>query len=170
MAHPPRGLVIEQRPQRIDNPTLQFYLEYWQAKRNGRTMPSRSDIRPAELKPYLGAMVLLEAIPGFHDFKYRLVGTRVSEIFLADATGLTLREAYALAGASPEFSNSVVRTHCIVCEKHIPIRISGGHGEWRGKVYPAYDGLYLPLSDDGVTANMVLNACTFTPRETRAAA
>ena len=102
--------------------------------------------------------------------KYRLVGTRVSEVFLADATGLTIREAYARAGANQSFADSVVRTHRIVCEKQSPIRISGGFGEWRDRVYPAYDGLYLPLSDDGVRANMVLNACTFTSRSVQAAA
>ena len=164
MAEPPRALKIEQRPEQIDNPVLRFYLDYWERKRAGRTMPSRADIRASELKPHIGAMVLLEALPGRQDFKYRLVGTRVSEVFLADATGLTLRQAYARAGASQEFTDSVVRTHRIVCEKRVPIRITGGHGEWRGRFYPAYDALYLPLSDDGVEANMVLNVCTFTPR------
>lgn len=170
MAHPPRSLVIEQRPKNVENAVLRFYLDYWHQKRGSRDMPSRSDIRASELKPYIGAMVLLEALPEYRDFRYRLVGTRVTDVFLADATGQTIREAYTLAGASVQFTESVIRTHRIVCEKHIPIRVCGGSGEWRGRFYPAYDGLYLPLSDDGVNANMVLNACTFSRRDLQAAA
>jgi len=164
MALAPQGLLIERRPEHIDNPVLQFYLAYWHQKRCGRAMPSRADIKPSELKPHIGAMILLEALPDYVDFRYRLVGTRVSDMFLADATGLTIREAYKLAGASNAFAEQVVKTHRIACERLIPIRVSGGHGAWRGRVFPSYDALYLPLSDDSVHANMVLNVCTFTRR------
>ena len=40
------------------------------------------------------------------------------------------------------------------------MRVTGGGGDWRGHYYPDYDALYLPLSDNGATANMVM--CIFT--------
>ena len=41
------------------------------------------------------------------------------------------------------------------------MRVTGDSGSWRGHVYPDFDALYLPLSDDGVTANMIMCGFSF---------
>jgi hypothetical protein len=145
----------------LDNPVLLFYFDYWHRKRAGKAMPSRADINPGELRPYLGSIILLEALPGFDDFRYRLIGTRVTDYFLGDATGTTIREAYALSNMKAPHVDSIISLHRTVCESQMIVRVKGPPGQWRGQFYPPFDALYLPLSDDGVTANMVLTAFTF---------
>ena len=39
-------------------------LSLWRRKAGGRRMPSRSDIDPSEVKPYLSAIILVDVVPG----------------------------------------------------------------------------------------------------------
>src|SRR5437899_10847231 len=90
-------------PESVGHPVLRFYFEYWLQKRRGRAMPSRADIKPMEIKPHLGSAMILEALPGLNDFRYRLVGTSVARYLLGDATGRTIRETYEGTGVRREF-------------------------------------------------------------------
>lgn len=154
------SVTVSENPSVTDNPILDFFLNYWTAKRGARTMPPRAQIVPADLKEHLGWLCFVEALPDYSDFRFRLIGSRVAEYFLADATGQTVREAYAAAKAGRVATDSVLWILRTTCLARVPMRVTGGGGEWRGHFYPDYDALYLPLSENGETANMVM--CSFT--------
>ena len=160
MAAQPVSVTLSENPQATDNPILDFFLTYWAAKRGSRAMPSRADIVPADLKEHLGWLCFMDALSEYTDFRFRLIGSRVAQYFLADATGLTVREAYAAAKAERVATESVLWILRKTCLARVPMRVTGGGGEWRGHFFPDYDALYLPLSDNGATANMVM--CSFT--------
>ena len=124
-------------------------------------MPSRGDIKPGEVKSYLGWLCFMEALPDYCDFRFRLIGSRVAEYFLGEATGLTVKEAYAAANASAEATANVLWILRKTCRARHPIRVTGEGGQWCGHFYPDYDALYLPLAEDGETSNMVMCAFTF---------
>ena len=159
---------IEHSPAHVDDPVLAFYFDYWQRKRRGRKAPSRADIEPRELKYHLGNIMLTEALPGLDDFRFRLIGTRVTHYFLGDATGTTLREVHAIAGLPKELTDGLVALMRMVCETTSWVLLKGPHGEWMGHFYPAFQALYLPLSDDGVTVNMILSPFNFNYARLRA--
>jgi hypothetical protein len=161
MAAQPVSVTVTENPGATDNPILDVFLAYWTAKRGARHMPSRADIAPAALKEYLGWLCFLDALPAYDDFRFRLVGSRVADFFLADATGLTVREAYGAAKVDAAQTDDVLWILRKTCKGRVPMRVTGGGGEWRGHFYPDYDALYLPLSEDGATANMVMCAFTF---------
>ena len=50
------------------------------------------------------------------------------------------------------------------CAARRPMRVTGDSGDWRDHPYPDYDALYLPLSEDGEKANMVMCGFTFNYR------
>jgi hypothetical protein len=152
------GVQNEINPQNLENPALAFLKSYWDAKRGPRVMPSRADIKPADMKEHLGWIILLDALPEFADFRYRTVGTRVTQYFLADSTGKTLSEAFATYGEAAV--NGVIAIHRKAARDKIAMRAYGGAG-WLGHEFLDFDAIYLPLSDDGVTANMILSAFTF---------
>jgi hypothetical protein len=154
---------LELDPAEIDNPVLAFFLQYWRMKRGGRIMPARADIEPREMKAYIGWVCLLDALPGYTDFRYRLVGSRVSEYFLGDGTGHTVSEA--LAGANKRILEGALWLFRKTCNDHAPIRVWSPGGEWKGRYYPDNDALYLPLSSDGKNADMVMNVFTFNYEE-----
>lgn len=152
-------LKIEQDPSEIDNPILDFFRRYWDEKRGARAMPSRSDIKVRELKPHLGWVSLIDALPGFEDFRFRLVGSHVSQYFLGDGTGKLVSEAFA---SSPKaFLEHVLWVYRTTCQSGRPLRISGPGASLKGQLFPDYDSLYLPLADDGAHANILMSVFTF---------
>ena len=152
------GINTEIDPQNLQNPVLSFLKAYWDGKRGERRMPTRAEIKPADMKEHLGWVILLDALPDFSDFRYRTIGTRVTQYFLADSTGKTLSEAFGPYGDAA--INGVVATHRKAARDQVAVRCYGGAG-WIGRSFMDFDALFLPLSDDGVTANMILSAFTF---------
>jgi hypothetical protein len=152
------GINTEIDPQNLQNPVLSFLKAYWDGKRGDRRMPTRAEIKPADMKEHLGWIILLDALPDFSDFRYRTIGTRVTQYFLADSTGRTLSEAFGQYGDTAV--NGVISTHRKAARDQIAVRSYGGAG-WLGRSFMDFDALFLPLSDDGVTANMILSAFTF---------
>src|SRR5580704_13511381 len=96
----PAKVSIAYDPESVEAPVLEFYLQYWRAKRGSRALPLRSELRPSEVKAHLGSMALVEALPETDDFRFRLIGTHVASHLLAHATGRTIRETYATAETS----------------------------------------------------------------------
>src|ERR1041384_5625614 len=83
---------------RVSHRPCVFLRDYWESKRASRAMPSRGDIAPAQLKEHLGWVMILEVLPGARDFRYRLIGTLVTQYFSQDSTGKTVAEAFAPNG------------------------------------------------------------------------
>jgi hypothetical protein len=152
------GVQSEIDPQQLDNPALSSLKAYWNLKRAERKMPSRADIRPADLKENLGWIVLLDVVPEVSDFRYRTIGTRVTQFMLADATGKTISEALSPLGK--DAAEAMKDLHRRSAEGEIPIRAFGG-ADWLGRPYFRFDALFLPLSDDGARANRIISAFTF---------
>jgi len=154
------GLFTEIDPPSLANPTLNFLKQYWDGKRGARAMPCRADIRPAEMKEHLGSVVLVDVLPGFEDFRYRTVGTKVTRYMMGGATGKTVREVFARYGEAAV--NGTLATYR-KCARDRAIVHAWGGTEWLGHDFLDFDSLYLPLSDDGRDVNMVLSAVTFEP-------
>lgn len=156
------GVFAEIDPQVLDHPVLRFFKDYWDLKRDGRLMPSRADLRPSEMKEHLGWVILVDVLPDFTDFRYRTIGTRVSQYFFSDDTGKTVSEAFGRYGEAA--ARSAVAVFAKTARDRVPVRSYGDAG-WIGRAFLDFDALYLPLSDDGETANMVLCAFTFDASE-----
>lgn len=153
------GVFSEIDPATLTHPTLAFLKAYWDRKRGARAMPSRAEIRPAEMKQYVRALVLVDAVAGFADFRYRTIGTDVTEHILAKATGKTVREAFA--GLGQEAVDLAINGYRKVAEDHAVLRAYGS-AAWLGLPHMDFDSLHLPLSDDGRSVNMIISAATFT--------
>jgi hypothetical protein len=134
---------------------------YWNVQRGDRQMPRRSQMRPGDMKDHLGWLSILEALPDYRDFRYRLLGSRVTQYFGGDSTGHTLREIYGLTTVKPERIDDLVTMHKVVCTNALPLRLRGAAGVWGGRTHPKYDSLYLPLADETGAPKLVLMAFTF---------
>jgi hypothetical protein len=129
---------------------VQAIYDYWLAKRDGRTMPARADLEPAEIKKLLPMTMLVDVTQDERRFVYRLVGTREVAERGSDPTGKSIAEAYF--GGSLEETLScydyVVRNQAPFCYRD-PYAAADGQVQ-------NDDIIYLPLSDDGARVNMVL--------------
>jgi hypothetical protein len=147
--------ISEVEPARFESAPCAFLRDYWERKRKDRPMPARADISPSEIKEHLGWVMILDVIPGGRDFRYRLIGTLVTQYFSNDATGKTVREAFAVNGdAVVESVNAVFQK---VARDKVVMRTAGDAG-WLANGMEEFEAIYLPLSDNGETVTHILHA------------
>lgn len=133
------------------DPRLEQAYLYWRDKAAGRAMPSRGDIDPIEIPKLLPDVMLVER----HDdgrYRYRLIGTENTRAHGVNATGRFLDEV--LPG--PDYSAHVLALYdeCVETRRALyseclffsPAR---REPERHTKV------LFMPLSPDGETVNMI---------------
>lgn len=139
-------------PSPITDDRLQQALDYWRQKAGERSMPGRSDIEPGEIPRLLPDLMLVDVQPDGR-YRYRLIGTANTDAHGFNATGRYLDEV--LPG--PEYRAHVLRLYdeCVASRRPVyseSLFISPRHRvtERHTKV------LFMPLSDDGGTINMVM--------------
>jgi hypothetical protein len=133
------------------DPRLEQAYEYWRRKAAGRKLPRRRDIDPVEIPKLLPDVMLVDVEPDGR-YRYRLIGTENSQAHGMKATGRHLDEV--LPG--PEYRNHVLALYDESVQKKqalyseclflSPQRLAP---ERHTKV------LFMPLSEDGETVNMV---------------
>ncbi len=131
------------------HPDILKMLTYWESKRNGRTMPPRSDIDPAEMVGLLPNVMIVDVVDDERRFVYRLVGTGEVQLRGHDPTGKSVRDGYF--AATPEAAEF---RYVTVCDTRAPY-----YDEDNFQVLDRYvseANLFLPLSDDDRTVNKIL--------------
>jgi hypothetical protein len=112
-------------------------------------MPSRADVNPNEIRALLPDIFIMEIHQPLR-FCFRLVGTRICERWHANNTGKWLDEL-----DYDGVREKVLEQYAIVSRTGVPrcdvAEFVSNHGR-----YLHYRRLLLPLSEDGVTPNMLL--------------
>jgi len=132
-----------------ENKELLDFLEIWQSKRVGGQLPSRADIGPFELRRHLGWVVLIDVERPLIRFKYRLVGTNITEISGRDVTGLYFEDAY---GPDP---SGLLKIYKEAFEAAKPCHVVGRYPV-PGKDFYQYEAMILPLADNNVDVDKFL--------------
>lgn len=123
--------------------------DYWRSKRGRRLMPARSDIDPVEINPQLLPFVqLVDVVDDARRFVYRLNGTQDVKMRGHDPRGKAVGDAFW----GPDATDAIGCYERVVQER-VPIidPVPYTDGEFISDFT-----LFLPLSDDGETVNMVL--------------
>jgi hypothetical protein len=155
---------VEINPSSLKHPTLSFLRAWWDEKRAGRPVPSRSDIRPADFKQHLSWLMTLDVLESGRDFRYRIVGDDVAEYFFWNPSGKTVTEAFATQPAA--LTNVVMAIYRSVVDQKTPVYAFGETG-WAIKNIERCEALHLPLSDNGECVDTILSAFVFNRREVR---
>jgi len=130
---------------------LQPIYAYWLEKRGARPMPRRADLDPTEVpRRLLPGITLVDVVPDPRRYVYRLVGTMEVEVRGYDPTGKSVGEAYFGENAedATECYDRVVETRAPVLD---PLPFLERRRGYRGA-----ESLFLPLSNDGITVNMIM--------------
>jgi hypothetical protein len=144
-------------PSPITDRRLQEALAYWRGKAATRPMPSRADIDPAEI-PKLLADIMLVDVPADGRYRYRLIGTGNAQEHGINATGRALDEV--LPGA--EYKAHVLSLYDECVRSRRPLYSECLFMTPRHRMAERHTKvLFLPLSEDGESVNMVLVAQVF---------
>ena len=130
--------------------SLRNLYDYWNSRRGTRAMPARGDLDPVDLKAVLPLLMLIDVVPDERRYVYRLVGTREVEMRGSDPTGKAIKDAYYAESAeeSTWYLDHVVRTR-------EPVLYRGTYQPLSTRTQRE-DVLFLPLSKDGETVNMIM--------------
>ena len=134
---------------------------YWRSKCRDKTLPSRMDIHPPEMKDFLPHTMLIDVVsesPGERRFRMRLVGTHIVDGFGQEVTGKFMDEIDT--GGQTESLLEACRRNV---EEKAPVYLTGiisrhGTGE---KI--SFERLGAPLSSDGHEVDMLLVASILKP-------
>ena len=123
-------------------------LAYWTSLKGTRSMPSRADIDPVEIKRHLPQVSLMDVASG--EFRMRLAGTGLFSIYGQEVTGLGLQDIFAadeLAYWQAELVKLVDSA-----KPSVGLQDMG----WRGHPGLSLLWLRLPLSSNGKAVDMIL--------------
>lgn len=130
---------------------LQKLYAYWNAKRGSRSMPARRDIEPLEIHRLLPHVVLVDVEASPMRFRYRLVGTFVTQVTGRDVTG-----CYVDSAIFPHSIESVLDPYRLAAEHQEPVGKVGEACWVPAREWMHLETLILPLSADGVKTDMLL--------------
>lgn len=130
-------------------PDLIEVLDYWQWKRGQRFAPSRADIEPLDLIRALPRIMLADVLSDPPGFRYRLSGTRISDVHGEELTGLAPLEL------RPAEYGRLIDHHYRQCvsERRPLLHLIILDLAHRSR---AYARLLLPLSNDDNHVNMLM--------------
>jgi len=157
------AVAIEESHRGLWSDILCYAVNYWCAKRKGRAMPTRKDIDPLELRRLLPNIYLIDVVnPSL--YRYRLIGTTISNRLRGDATG-----SFADEAMFGEHAHLIIDMYDHVVESQSPI-INRARSFWTEVDWLNYTSVLMPLSADGEKVTMMLGVMDFwlTPRQLRA--
>lgn len=130
-------------------PDLVHALEYWDAKRGSRAMPSRDDLDPAEMVEFLPRIMLADVEHQPLRFRYRLCGTGICRVHPGNATRLAADELQP-----PAYGALVHAQYQDVLQTGRPaLHLNVFDDQNR---YRSYAHLILPLSRGGTAIDMIM--------------
>jgi hypothetical protein len=129
--------------------------EYWDSKRGDRTMPSRADIDPSEIRDLLPGVILIDVEHNPLRLTYRLVGTDEVEARGYDPTGKSVSEH--VFAVTPQFG---LETYSIAAEQAV---VAYDQEPWASPNPRLCEvgSVVMPLSSDGKTVNMLMAFCDY---------
>jgi len=138
----------------LTSPKLDWLYQYWAERRGARPYPARSAIDPLELKPLLGNMMLFDVVGHPPRFRYRVYGSRLAERSGYDMTGRWIDEL-------PDPDNAAIGNYHLLRLMTARQPISYQRDRMLDGRMCRYEVLALPLSEDGLTINMILEGVSF---------
>lgn len=123
---------------------------YWARLRKGGRLPGRRDLDPGAIKRLLPTVSLIDVVGAAADFRIRLAGTGLYDVYGREITGRRLADIYSPAAAE-EWRAELGR---VVSDRR---PAAGVHNlAWRGASHLSLLWLRLPLAADGANVDMIL--------------
>lgn len=133
---------------------LREMFAYWQSKRGGRPFPARTDVSPGDIVNHLPSVFLIDARPPaltLSDFRVRLMGTALNDLFARDFTGRSLEGELPAKSAA-----ALAKVFGIVCQLRRPLRLYGAAVFARAQPLTAVEAVLLPLTTGSGSVDMVM--------------
>ena len=134
-------------------PQIGRALKYWNAKRTGRSMPTRDDIVASEIRDILPIVQLYDLRPDGSAYRARLIGTKIASFFASDPTG----QEFDASSGHPLVTRMLAVLSAVAGERK-PLIARVNRSSIDKISFSPIESIYLPLSDNGSDVNVVFAA------------
>lgn len=139
------------------DPSLQYrdgrlgqLLDWWRMQHAERgSLPGRRQFDPLAMPALLPNIYLVDIVPPDR-YRWRLLGTDITDMAARNSTGRYLDEIY-----EPAAYANLVASFDAVKNRRLPMRSYGNYG-FAGRGFIDFEAIELPLAEDGETVDMVL--------------
>ncbi|MDZ4868136.1 MAG: PAS domain-containing protein [Alphaproteobacteria bacterium] len=143
------------------HPIIDQAIRFWRDKRGARLAPARGDIGLQESKAFLAHLQIFELIDGGPAYRVRLMGTAIVKALGEDSTGKTFDRRSPLPVV-----RRVLSAIEWVLQHREPLRTFTPRTAAEGRDFFAHETVFLPLSSDGRSIDMIAIVGVFLPSTT----
>ena len=136
------------------DPRLQRFYAYWRERRGARRFPARRDLDPADFTYLLGYVMLMDVHREPLRFRFRLHGSELVRHGGYDMTGKWIED---LQG---EENRRALRERCLSLLETGQPQFVRSQRRLDGRLM-RFEAVWVPLSDDGQTINMLMRALCY---------
>ncbi|MBI1212803.1 MAG: PAS domain-containing protein [Alphaproteobacteria bacterium] len=133
-------------------------IDYWLALRGDRFAPSRGDLNPRDMKPFLSHLQIFDLLDGGRAYRPRLMGTAIVSEIKEDATG----QVFDASSPRPVV-HRVLSAIKWVMDNRKPLRTFAARSAVEERDHISHETVFLPLSNDGESIDMLAVVGVFTP-------
>jgi len=154
-----RGFRVGASPDLVSSNLVKRFYEFWRSRCRGGALPSKANMDPLDMAPFLANIVLTEVLHDPLDFRYRVIGEEVISR-TGNMTGKRVREM-----ALSNISGSAYQNYCTVATSREPQFLEGEAitASKPGRPY-LMSRVHCPLSSDGKTVDFIISCITFHQR------
>ncbi|HEX9463878.1 MAG TPA: PAS domain-containing protein [Alphaproteobacteria bacterium] len=146
-------------PELFKSAVVRQAYEYWLGKCSGDRLPRRADVKPAEMRGMLPYVFLVDVTHAPLVFRYRLVGSRITDWAEREYTGRAVDER----DYGPHWQR-VFDMYASVVATRGPRR-DIYTAPWVSREFYHYERVVAPLSNDGTIIDMLFGALHTLPPE-----
>lgn len=128
---------------------------FWKDRHQGDEIPSRADFKSEELLRFGGRIALIDVEHDPLRFRYRLVGTRITDALGRDSTGRYFDQLY-----DDEYYNRLETHFREIVTNRTAVRSFGTMAHSR-KPFVSVEAIDLPLAERGRPVGMILRGVEF---------
>lgn len=132
----------------LEDIPLKATYQYWLDKKGTRDMPSRAEVFPEDIAPYLSNLCLVDIEPSTNRYRFRLVGTQTVKALGFEITGQYLDKL-------PSIEKVVKPRYDWLVEHKRPYYIAD-QLKWSAKTFIRVRTLGLPLSSNGKDVDIIM--------------
>lgn len=134
----------------LDSGPLREIVDFWESLRQDGRLPSRTDFKPEDLRNWLSHILLVDIVDGGKRFRWRLLGTAITDVLQRDNTGKWFDEIY-----KGEQLAAFEENYALAFHHKKPFWFQGTF-EYTNKEHISFRSVHLPLASNGVDVDMVL--------------
>jgi hypothetical protein len=136
----------------LSDPIVLFMFDYWKNKCGDRVMPAPDDMDPVDFARFLPHIQLIQVDWEPFELTYRLLGEEIADVHGGNYRGRKVRDLNAV---SDNFGSMMYELFRMVAVDKRPYA-AGGTLASLGRGHTEFQGIYMPLSVEGVRTDRII--------------